>query len=354
MTGAKHQSVDLVFEGGGVKGIGLAGSLAILEERGFIPQNVAGTSAGAITAALLAAGYRGQELRDIVMDLDFRQFQDRAWEDKVPLIERSLSLLLDLGVYEGERFHTWMKERLAEKNVHTFADLVRDGEEDPRWRYDLQVVVSDVTKHELLVLPRDAGRLGVKPDELEVALAVRMSMSIPIFFEPVRHENPETGETHVIVDGGMLSNYPVWLFDNNSADPPEWPTFGLLLVEPKPKVQVGARLPQAESIHEGPRGLLTYVKALAQTMMEAHDRLYVDSADYARTIPIPTLGVSTTAFDLTPERKLALYDSGRFAAESFLKDWDFEAYVAAFRSGRQHSRRKALTEAIAGSPAPLA
>ena len=190
MTGAKHQSVDLVFEGGGVKGIGLAGSLAILEERGFIPQNVAGTSAGAITAALLAAGYRGQELRDIVMDLDFRQFQDRAWEDKVPLIERSLSLLLDLGVYEGERFHTWMKERLAEKNVHTFADLVRDGEEDPRWRYDLQVVVSDVTKHELLVLPRDAGRLGVKPDELEVALAVRMSMSIPIFFEPVRQRTP--------------------------------------------------------------------------------------------------------------------------------------------------------------------
>jgi NTE family protein len=353
MTGAKHQSVDLVFEGGGVKGIGLAGSLAVLEERGFIPQNVAGTSAGAITAALLAAGYRGEELRTIVMELDFRQFQDKAWEDKVPLIERSLSLLLDLGVYEGDRFLEWMRECLAAKGVHTFADLAREGEEDPRWRYDLQVIASDVTKHRLLVLPRDAGELGIKPDELDVALAVRMSMSIPIFFEPVRVENKETGETHVIVDGGMLSNYPVWLFDCNDAEPPEWPTFGLLLVEPKPKVQVGARLPKAEPIPNGPRGLLAYVKALAQTMMEAHDRLYVEGADFARTIPIPTLGVGTTAFDLSPERKLALYDSGRFAAQEFLKTWDFDAYVAAFRSGRQHQRRKALNEAIAGSAAPI-
>ena len=94
------------------------------------------------------------------------------------------------------------------------------------------------------------------------------------------------------------------------------------------------RLPKAESIADGPRGLLGYVKSLAQTMMEAHDRLYVQTADYARTIPIPTLGVGTTAFDLSPERKLALYDSGRFAAEGFLKDWNFEAYVEAYRRAR--------------------
>jgi NTE family protein len=339
---AAPQPVDLVFEGGGVKGIGLAGALAVLEERGFAPQNIAGTSAGAITAALLAAGYRRDDLREIVMELDFRQFQDRAWEDKVPLIERSLSLLLDLGIYEGARFHEWIKERLAAKGVHTFADLVREGDEDPRWRYDLQVIASDVTKHELLVLPRDAAKLGIEPDELEVALAVRMSMSIPIFFEPVRFENPKTGETHVLVDGGMLSNYPVWLFDNDASEPPEWPTFGMLLVEPKPQIPVGVRLPKAESIADGPRGLLAYVKSLAQTMMEAHDRLYVQTADYARTIPIPTLGVGTTAFDLSPERKLALYDSGRFAAEGFLKDWNFEAYVEAYRSGHAHSRRRAV------------
>src|SRR5688500_3197283 len=76
---------DLIIEGGGVTGIGLAGALATLEEREYRPQNIAGTSAGAITAALLSAGYSAAELREIIITLDYRQFQDRAWEDKVPL-----------------------------------------------------------------------------------------------------------------------------------------------------------------------------------------------------------------------------------------------------------------------------
>jgi NTE family protein len=347
----KDLYTDLVFEGGGVKGIGLAGAIHTLEERGYAPQNVAGTSAGAISAALLAAGYSADELREIIVSLDYRQFQDRAWEDKVPLIERSLSLLLDLGLYEGNRFLEWMTERLEAKGVHTFADLVHpEYADDPRYRSRLQVIASDLTTHELLVLPRDATKLGIGPDELDVALAVRMSMSIPVFFEPVRFENPKNGRTHVIVDGGMLSNFPVWLFDCEDGEPPEWPTFGLLLVEPKPQVPVGARLPQPRMTGSGARAVVEYVKALAQTMMEAHDRLYVEQANFARTIPIPTLGVGTTEFELTRERALALYDSGRWAAEKFLDEWDFDAYVAEFRSGKERSRREQLTAAMAAQP----
>jgi NTE family protein len=343
---ATESNADLVFEGGGVKGIGLAGALATLEERGYMPQNIAGTSAGAITAALLAAGYSAADLKQIIISLDYREFQDRAWEDRVPLIERSLSLLLDLGLYEGDYFLRWMRERLAEKDVHTFADLVcPEFADDPKYRWKLSVVASDVTNHELLVLPRDARKLGIEPDTLEVALAVRMSMSIPIFFEPVRVENPETGQTHVIVDGGMLSNYPVWLFDSDGV--PEWPTFGMLLVEPKPSVPIGERLPKARMVGSGPGAVIGYVKSLAQTMMEAHDRLYVEQANYARTIPIPTLGVGTTEFDLTPERALALFDSGRWAAEKFLDAWDFEAYIAEFRTGKAHSRREQLVQHMA-------
>jgi NTE family protein len=345
---SKDLYADLVFEGGGVKGIGLAGALQTLEERAYVPQNVAGTSAGAITAALLAAGYTADELREIIVSLDYRQFQDEAWEDKVPLIERSLSLLLDLGLYEGERFYEWMKEMLGAKGVRTFADLVHpDYEDDPLYRWKLQVIASDVTTHKLLVLPRDADELGIEPDDLDVALAVRMSMSIPVFFEPVRFKGPKATEPHVIVDGGMLSNFPVWLFDCEDGEPPEWPTFGLLLVEPKPRVPVGARLPEPKMSGSGPRAVIEYVKALAQTMMEAHDRLYVEQANFARTIAIPTLGVGTTEFDLPRERAIALYDSGRWAAEKFLDDWDFDAYVAEFRSGKDHSRRDAVTAAMA-------
>ena len=344
---AMESYADLVFEGGGVKGIGLAGALATLEERGYEPQNVAGTSAGAITAALLAAGYSAAELREIIMTLDYRQFQDRAWEDRVAVLERSLSMLLDLGIYEGDRFLEWIRERLEAKGIRTFADLVHaDYADDPRFRSKLQVIASDVTTHELLVLPRDAKKLGIEPDSLDVALAVRMSMSIPVFFEPVRFENPKTGEVHVIVDGGMLSNYPVWLFDCEDGEVPEWPTFGLLLVEPKPRVPIGVRLPKPKMAGRGAGAMIDYMKALAQTMMEAHDRLYVEQANYARTIPIPTLGVGTTEFDLSKERALALYDSGRWAAETFLDEWDFDAYIAEFRTGKEHSRRDALVASM--------
>ena len=99
---ATENHADLVFEGGGVKGIGLVGVPATLEERGYRHQNVAGTSAGSISAALLAGGYTAAELREIILELDYRQFQDKGWEDKVPLIERSLSMLIYLGFYEGE------------------------------------------------------------------------------------------------------------------------------------------------------------------------------------------------------------------------------------------------------------
>jgi NTE family protein len=329
---------DLVCEGGGVKGVGLAGAFSVLEERGYRVQNVAGTSAGAITAALIAAGYDSAKLKEVVFGLDFKQFMDKGWEDKIPGAGKAASILLDQGVYEGKRFIEWMSELLAAKHIKTFGDL-RTGDDDPRFAHRLQVIASDVTSRQLLILPRDAEVLGIEPDELDVALAVRMSMSIPLFFEPVRIENKKTNHEHLIVDGGMLSNYPVWLFDCNPEEVPDWPTFGLLLVEPEPKTPITARLPEPEHGPRGARGLVSLLSALVHTMMEAHERLYVEKEQYARTIPIKTLGIGTTEFDLSEERKLALYNSGRKAAEEFLATWDFEAYVTEFRKGKPHSRR---------------
>jgi NTE family protein len=342
---AEEQSgnyVDLVCEGGGVKGIGLAGAYSMLEERGYEPRNVAGTSAGAITAALIAAGYSADELKEIIVSLDYGQFQDEDWKDK---LGKAASIYLDQGIYEGEAFYKWIKEKLEEKEIRTFRDLVIEGETDPRYRSRLQVIVSDVTGRRLLVLPSDAVKLGYDdPDDLEVALAIRMSMSIPIFFEPVRVKNEKTDTEHIIVDGGMLSNFPVWLFDVDPGEEPGWPTFGLLLVEPEPKKPIGHRLEQERD--RGVTALVDYVKAMAQTMMEAHDRIYLEKEQFARTIPIPTLGVGTTEFDITKERALALYESGREATAKFLETWDFPAYVEQFRRGKEYSRREEVVEEL--------
>jgi len=321
----EKQFADLVFEGGGVKGIGLAGAFAALEAGGFTPKRVAGTSAGAITAALVAVGYTAGELHEVLSALPFASFKDKGWEDRLPGAGAGLSILLDHGIYEGRAFETWMAEKLAAKGIETFGQL-RARQADPTDGSPLQVIASDVTDHRMLVLPDDAARLGVEPDALNVAYAVRMSMSIPIFFEPVVHQDTSDGREHVIVDGGMLSNYPVWLFDSQGKAP-RWPTFGLKLVEPDPKVQIGERLSSP-----GGEGIVHYIRSLADTMMEAHDRLYVERANFARTIPIGTLGVGTTEFGITPDRIAALYQSGYDAAQQFLATWDFPAYIAEFRT----------------------
>ena len=185
--------------------------------------------------------------------------------------------------------------------------------------------------------------LGIEPDELEVALAVRMSMSIPIFFEAVEHVNEKTNHEHVIVDGGMLSNFPVWLFDSRSDEVPRLADLRPAARRARPEDRRSpSGCPSPSTGHTGSRGSLRLLSSMVHTMMEAHDRLYVEKAQYARTIPIPTLGVGTTEFDLPPERAQALYESGRQAAEKFLETWDFQAYITEFRSGKPHSRREAI------------
>jgi NTE family protein len=338
--GDETQFVDLVFEGGGVKGIGLAGAFAELERRGFQPKSVAGTSAGAITAALVGAGYSSAELDEVLLKLPFADFKDESWLDKVPGVGRAANVLLELGIYEGRVFQDWIAGLLQTKGITQFGALVDDQAEDPANRYRLRVIASDVTHRRMLVLPNDADHLGLDPDEMDIAYAVRMSMSIPVFFEPVVHKNPKTGERHLIVDGGMLSNFPVWLFDRHGRDP-RWPTFGMMLVEPEPTKPIGHRIAtEDDGVERG--SLVDFVKSLALTMMAAHDRLYIEQATYARTIPIPTLGVGTTEFEIKPDRISALYDSGHKAAADFLDRWNFAAYIEEYRRDRDHPRRATL------------
>ena len=340
---AGEKRVDLVFEGGGVKGIGLVGALSVLEERGYEPQGVAGTSGGAVLTALWTAGYTAAELREIFLDLDFTDLQDKAWEDRIPFLGKPLSLLKDQGLYEGKALLEYVRGLLRAKGVSTFKDLMYPADEGVEsGRYRAQVIASDITGRQLLVLPRDAVNLGVEdPYSFEVALAVRMSAGIPFYFEPVRFRNQKTGRKHLIVDGGVLSNFPVWLFDVDGV--PRWPTFGLRLVEPDPHTSLAGRMEETEPPANGVEATINYLKNLVLTMMEARDRLYIETADFARTIPIPTLGVRTTDFDISKGRKLELYEAGRTAAERFLKTWSFEDYKNEFRRRGDNSRAREIS-----------
>src|SRR2546428_1403962 len=336
---------DAVFEGGGVKGIGLVGAVAITEAKGYEFVNVAGTSAGAIIAALVAAGYRSDELRTIMATLDYEKFKDSGWVDRIPVLGKAISLGVEKGIYEGKYFEEWLRKQLTKKRKRTFRDLVMDEfKASERYRYKLRVVASDLARGKMLFLPQDIKDFGIDPDDLDIAHAVRMSMSIPFFFEPVTMTLPNKEQVY-IVDGGVLSNFPIHLFDDGTPNP-AWPTFGYLLVEEDPSRPITVR----HEVH----GPLSMFAALFATMMEAHDRMYIESGAFVRTIPIPTKGVTATEFDLSKERAEVLYQSGRTAAESFFSTWDFAAYKRNFRQVPTTNRRDILLAAASkpGSKRP--
>jgi NTE family protein len=215
---------DAVFEGGGVKGIGLVGAVSVVEEHGYRWSNLAGTSAGAIVAALLAAGYTGVELKEIIGSLDYLKFKDKTGLDFIPVVGSLANLILEKGIYGGRYFESWLRGLLLQKNVRTFKDLIIDEfREDERYRFKLRVIASDITNGRMLALPQDIVAYGIRPEDLDVAAAVRMSMSLPFFFQPVGLRSRLNNKTSYIVDGGVLSNFPVWLFDSDGSTP-EWPT----------------------------------------------------------------------------------------------------------------------------------
>lgn len=312
---------DAIFEGGGVKAFGMLGALYEAERRGYTWVNVAGTSAGAIIASLVAAGYSAAEIKEMVWDLDFSQFKDKDLLDRIPYVGLALSLWFENGLYEGRYLENWVRQKLAAKKIHTFKDLIlKEFEQDPKCRYRLVVIATDVSRHKLLRLPYDIEDYNMSPDNLEVCKAVRMSATLPFFYEPYRLSYTDSNgykKFSYVVDGGVLSNFPVWLFDGDEIPP--WPTFGFKIVEP------------GESTPPRINNPFDLFKAILSTMMEAHDKLHeLDPKSKVRTIAIPSLGVKTTDFETVHQYKDKLFQSGVQAAVKFFDGWDFESFKANF------------------------
>jgi NTE family protein len=325
---------DLVLEGGGVKGIALVGAVDVLEENGYEVQRVAGTSAGSIVGALVAAGMSAEERRELMLSVNYGAFKDKGRLDRLPG-GRLLSLLTEQGIYEGNYLRTWLSGHLAAKGIRTFSDLrVVDAGAAPGEGYPsrLLVMASDITAGRLRCLPTAYPALGIDdPGGVEVADAVRASMSIPFFYEPVRLPGKD-GTPTVLVDGGMLSNFPVAVFDRADGRAPRWPTFGIKL-----SARAGA---QARPIKDF--GVSSMVTAMISTMTGFFDSMHLDDPSVvARTIFVDTFGVKATDFDLTAQTRDELYASGRAAADRFLQSWDFEEYVDTYRTAQVPAQAEA-------------
>lgn len=325
---------DAVLEGGGMRCIAHVGALCVAEARGYRWQHCAGTSAGALVAALLAAGYTAKELRALLGTTDFARFaRDRGFKGSRGM--QLARLLLRGGLHTGNALEAFLRDLLKARGKRTFGDLVVPGQErSPKgshFRYRLLVIASDITNGRMLRLPQDCLLYGQDPDELDIALAVRMSASIPFFFAPIVRSD-STGQLYRVVDGGLLSNFPIGIFD--VPGPPAYPTLGFRLVDsPAPP----GRSPES-CVRETP---LRFSRELLNTMLAAHDRLYLDDHAYVRTIAIPVYGISGTRFNLRTDQVELLYRSGEVAAEQFFTHWNFSAYRAIYRSSRLHTGRQA-------------
>ena len=107
--------VDGVFSGGGIKGFAYVGAMQVLEERGIQFNRVAGTSAGAILAAFIAAGFNAQELEEIFDELNLKLLLDppKLWIN-VPFI-KWMNLYRRFGMYRGNALEKWFHQKLATK-----------------------------------------------------------------------------------------------------------------------------------------------------------------------------------------------------------------------------------------------
>ncbi|HZA18754.1 MAG TPA: patatin-like phospholipase family protein [Pseudonocardiaceae bacterium] len=330
---AESPKADLVLAGGGVKGIGHAGAVAKLCEAGYEFPRIAGTSAGAIVGAMVAAGMTSSRIREVIKGLDWQRFRDRTLLDRIPLFGPAASVLFEYGYFEGSYVREWLGNELAALNVTTFADLRckdwQGGDRDDDQAYQLVVMAADITRGELIRLPWDYHQYGLNPDEQLVVDAVRASISIPLFFEPVtlQHAN---GQSSTLVDGGIISNYPIDVFDRTDGHQPRWPTFGVTLLPRLPAANIQL-FPLLGGLRR--RGLPRFLESLVTTMAVGRDQGYLAKPwVQARTIEVDTTRVGIVEFDVDDADEDALYENGRRETAAFLDNWNFEAYKARFRA----------------------
>lgn len=362
---------DLVFEGGGAKGIVLVGAFEVFSEAGHSFNRLLGTSAGAITAALLAAGYSAQEMLDalserengkpvftgflgepapfdqaainnsairaLLRNIDFTFLPqgiedrlgdqltttlgtDRRFRNFFAFIERG-------GWYSADRFVRWMQEKLDageyQGKPRAFSQMTL-AEFFEATQTELSVTASDITDGRLLVLNHRTA-----PD-VPVVWAVRMSMSIPLVWNEVIWE-AEWGKYqgrnltgHAVVDGGMLANFPIELFISDAPyvtrlmGPKQAnPILGFLIDES----QIVQRPPVARGLVRvdiDPYQLRTVqrILRLVNTMTTAHDKMVIDEFRHL-VVKLPAGGYGTTEFDLSDADRNALVDAGRAAMRHY-------------------------------------
>ena len=309
-----------IFEGGGVRGIGLVGALEVaIKNYDYEFIGVAGTSAGAIVAALYAAKWPVDQIRDVIHEKNFVDFLDgferaRAesgvqeflelasgvsgkWTEKLAALRHLIfprtnlraviaRLVKSYGIFDGNSFVTWLNQcltRYIDKDRVTFDSLP----------IPLKIVASNLSTQEPTIFSKDQW------PAMPVADAVRASISIPFFFCPTIQVS------EMLVDGGLMSNFPAWVFDKErNGFRISIPTIGFRLVEDKRSNEIA--------------DISAFGKAVLATGLGGYKGLQTRAIENLIEISIPTKGISFIKLDLSSQERDLLLASGKSAAHESL------------------------------------
>lgn len=312
----KYNFKNIVFEGGGIKCICYGGALTELQSLGMLKniERVAGTSAGAITACLLAVGYTPEEISKIIGETNFKKFED----DTFFIIRDIIRLLKSYGWNKGDNFQKWIGELIKAKTGNdkfTFGEL-----KEANIYKDLYIVCTNITTQRPEILSHET------TPEMSICEAVRMSMSIPLYFTAVKNKNGD-----IIVDGGVTWNYPINIFDNvkylsnpingiKVDDTIEqgyafnYETLGFKVDSTN---EINYAKQDWELLPEKVKGIKSFIGALMNFTMEMVNKKHLHKNDWNRTVFIDSLDVKTTDFKLSKQKVSSLIENGQAAVKSY-------------------------------------
>jgi NTE family protein len=297
---------NLVFEGGGVKGVAYAGVFEVLEQAHITPQikQVAGTSAGAITATMMSLNYSAKEFADIMMDINFEKFEDGSD------LEGPIRLIEHYGWFKGDYFLNLMETYIEAKTGDgraTFRHLVEKYATLNFKR--LRVFGTNLSQQAVQEFSYE-----LSPD-MAVADAVRISMSIPFFFEARYYE--QKGETDIYCDGGVLNNYPIDTFDQQSIAEESGDT---MLYRTPDQATLGFHFDnQGQPSSPTIDNLRRFTGSVIDAILDIQDILLkTNPGDEQRSVFINDLGIKFTDFQISDQQKWDLIAQGRIATSNYL------------------------------------
>ncbi len=288
---------NLAIKGGGVKGVAYVGAIKELDKANlFDPiERVSGTSAGALMACMICAGYSVPEIEKLMMSIKFNKFKS-GWNP--------IRIFTGYGLYSGNYILNFVHQLLknAPKKLGakaTFQDMRNAGCKD------LYVFACNTSMHTVTEFSAD------KTPHFYVAEAVRASMSIPFFFKAWKFSHTNATD-HIYIDGGVVYNYPLSFFDDARFNPTgtvNEESLGLYLFTP-PRTE-----PEAFKFSQ----VFHFSKHLFESLLEAQDCLIVqDKEQLMRSVMINDLNIPATDFNISPDQMNGLIDSGSKATQEFI------------------------------------